>query len=69
MTEKSIHAARRQKREIEQSMAEQLNAFTDETGLAVVALEVERIEITGLGDDTERYRYRVTSQIMIDDCR
>lgn len=57
--------ARKQKRHIELLIAEELQNFHDETGLIVIELEVNRIDVTEIDDISRRDKYQVRACIEI----
>ncbi len=62
----ALQEAQRLKHEIEESLADRLQGFTEDTGLAVTDIDLERINVTEMGDEAPQFRYRINLDIRVE---
>ena len=61
----ALEQAVKNKAEIERAINELLNEFNRTTGLAVSAVDIERVEITQIGDEGRVFQYRSCLEVII----
>ncbi len=62
----ALQEARKYKNHIEAELSKRLQTFTAETGLGVLDIDIERIDLTALSDTSPKYMYRVKLDIRVD---
>ncbi len=60
----ALFDARVLKRKIEEALSQDLQEFTESTGLSILGIDLTRVDITSVGEDT-RYMYTVDLDIRV----